>query len=479
MSKSNEKFEKVLNKKDIFALAFGAMIGWGWVVLAGDWVSKAGALGSIIAFLIGGIMVVFVGLTYAELTSAMPKCGGEHVFSYRALGRRASFACTWAIILGYVSVVAFEAVAFPTVLQYLFPKYIQGFMYNIAGFDVYATWVIVGVISSIAIAIINYIGVKPAAFMQGVITLIIALIGLTLFTGSVVNGNTENLKPLFVNGGKGILAVAVMTPFMYVGFDVIPQAAEEINLPFKKIGQVLILSVIMAIVWYVIIIVAVSLALSEAEMSASSLVTADAMAKVFNGSSIASKILIIGGIGGIVTSWNSFYVGGSRAIYSMAESNMLPSFLGKLHPKYKTPHNAVLLVGVISSLAPLFGKKMLVWLVDAGGLTIVVAYLIVSISFLVLRKKEPNMPRPYKVKNGTLVGSIAIMLSLGITIMYFPGAPAALAWPYEWGIILSWCGLGVVFYLWAKNSNKKAGISEEDNLQETMEEEYNCLEKAQ
>jgi len=472
MSKSNEKFEKVLGKKDIFALAFGAMIGWGWVVLAGDWVTKAGALGAIIAFLLGGIMVLFVGLTYAELTSAMPKCGGEHVFSYRALGRNASFICTWAIILGYISVVAFEAVAFPTVLQYLFPAYPKGLMYNIAGFDVYFTWVLVGVISSIAIAVINYVGVKPAAFLQGVLTICIALIGLTLFSGSLVTGNPENFKPLFIDGGKGILAVAVMTPFMYVGFDVIPQAAEEINVPFKKIGQILILSVVMAVIWYVIIIIAVSLALSDAEMSTSTLVTADAMAKVFNGSSIAPKILIIGGIAGIITSWNSFYVGGSRAIYSMAESNMLPAFLGKLHPKYKTPCNAVLLVGVISSIAPFFGKKMLVWLVDAGGLTIVVAYLIVSISFLVLRKKEPNMPRPYKVKNGTFVGIAAIALSLGITLMYLPGAPAALVWPYEWAMIMFWCALGIVFYAWAKVSNKKARINEADYLQELLEEKY-------
>lgn len=84
----DSKFERVLSKKDIFAIAFGAMIGWGWVVMAGDWIKGAGTLGSIMAFIIGGIMVLFVGLTYAELTAAMPQCGGEHVFSLRALGKK-------------------------------------------------------------------------------------------------------------------------------------------------------------------------------------------------------------------------------------------------------------------------------------------------------------------------------------------------------------------------------------------------------
>lgn len=446
--KSN--FERVLSRKDVLALAFGAMIGWGWVVMAGSWVKTAGSLGAIAAFAIGGIMVLFVGLTYAELTAAMPKCGGEHVFSLRALGPKASFVCTWSIILGYVSVVAFEAVAFPTVIEYLFPNYLQGHMYTIAGYEVYFTWVIVGIISSIGITAINYFGIKPAAFLQGVLTILIMLVGLSFFGGSVVNGHVENFKPLWNDGLKGIIAVAVMTPFMYVGFDVIPQAAEEINMPFNKLGKVLILSVVMAVFWYIIIIIGVSLALDHAQMEASTLVTADAMKAVFFNSSIAAKVLIIGGIGGIITSWNSFFVGGSRAIYAMAESKMLPKFLAKLHPKYKTPTNAVLLVGALSSLAPLFGRKMLVWLVDAGGLTIVVAYFIVSISFLVLRYKEPNMPRPYKVKNGKVVGIIAIVLSGLMGIMYLPTAPAALVWPYEWIIIIGWCVLGIVFYVWAK-----------------------------
>lgn len=425
-----------------------------------------------IAFALGGLMVLFVGLTYAELTAAMPKCGGEHVFSYRALGRNASFICTWAIVLGYISVVAFEAVAFPTVMQYLFPSYMKVHLYSVAGFDIYLTWLLVGVISSILIAAVNYFGVKPAARFQGILTIVIAIIGLSLITGSLFNGEVSNVQPLFKDGVNGIIAVAVMTPFMYVGFDVIPQAAEEMNIPFKKIGQILILSVVMAVVWYVAIIGGVSLAMSSTQIETSELVTADAMANVFFNSPIASKVLIIGGIAGILTSWNSFYVGGSRAIYSMAESGMLPSFLARLHPKYKTPCNAVILVGVISSLAPFLGRKMLVWLSDAGGLTIVVAYLIVSISFLVLRKKEPEMSRPYKVKHGKLVGTIAVIMCVVLAIMYLPGSPAALVWPYEWGILIAWTVLGSVFFVWAKVANKyEKQLEEKFFKEEVMEEE--------
>lgn len=94
---NNDNFVRVLSRKDVLALAFGAMIGWGWVVMAGSWVSTAGSMGAMLAFVLGGLLVVLVGLTYSELASAMPLTGGEHVYSYRALGVTASFICTWAI----------------------------------------------------------------------------------------------------------------------------------------------------------------------------------------------------------------------------------------------------------------------------------------------------------------------------------------------------------------------------------------------
>ena len=85
MEQKTSEFDKVLGAWDILVIAFGAMIGWGWVVSSGNWIESGGVLGAAIAFAIGGIMIFFVGLTYAELTAAMPQCGGEHVFSYRAM----------------------------------------------------------------------------------------------------------------------------------------------------------------------------------------------------------------------------------------------------------------------------------------------------------------------------------------------------------------------------------------------------------
>jgi APA family basic amino acid/polyamine antiporter len=146
---NQESFVRVLGQKDVIALSFGAMIGFGWVVLSGTWLLDAGGLGAIVAFLIGGILVLFVGLTYSELVSAMPKAGGEHNYAWRALGATGGFVASWAIALGYVSVVAFEAVALPTAVQYIFPDYKAGFLWTVAGYDVYVSWVAIGVIGAV------------------------------------------------------------------------------------------------------------------------------------------------------------------------------------------------------------------------------------------------------------------------------------------------------------------------------------------
>ena len=454
MTKQSE-FDKVLSSKDILVIAFGAMIGWGWVISTGDWINRGGALGAAIGFALGGIMIFFVGLTYAELTAAMPQCGGEHVFSYKAMGATGSFVCTWGIILGYVGVVCFEACAFPTIISYIFPGFLKGYLYTVAGFDVYASWLALASATAALMTFVNIMGAKTAAVVQTILTAIIFGVGVLLIGTSTVRGEMGNLMPqLFVGKGNHsmlshVLHVAVMTPFFFIGFDVIPQAAEEIQGSLKKIGKILIMSIVMAVAFYSLVILAVGYMMSSTEikasMSGAGLVTADAMVKAY-GTKKMADIVIIGGLCGIVTSWNSFMIGGSRAMYSMADSNMIPKAFAKLHSKYKTPVNALLLIGVISMLAPLAGRQMLVWICDAGNLGCCIAYCMVSISFLILRRKEPDMPRPYRVKHYKFVGIMATLLSGCMVSMYLiPGSGSTLA-AEEWMMAGGWALMGAIFF---------------------------------
>ncbi|PAF46050.1 APC family permease [Helicobacter sp. 11S02629-2] len=458
MQNADSDFKKVLGNKEVLALAFGAMIGWGWIVLTGGWVTGAGSIGAILAIALGSIVIIFIGLCYAELASTYPFEGGAMIFSFKALGHFPSFICAWALILGYFSVVAFEAVALPTVFDNLIPGYQHIFLYNIGGWDLYLTWVLIGMAGTVIVTALNYFGIEQASIFQTIVTLIIVVIGAVFFFGSLIMGHASNLEPLFNHTQSshffspaiaGIFAVLIMVPFLFVGFDVIPQSASEINLPPYNIGKVLIISVVAAMLFYAGMTFAVAFVLKPSSINPNLLTTPQAMQAVFGGHTIGFQLMIVAGVAGIITSWNAFFIGGSRAIYSLAKAKMLPEFLGYIHPKHKTPTRAILLMGIATILAPLLGRPALVWFVDAGSLAIVIAYLLVCVSFVVLRFKEPHIQRPFKVKKGMVIGILGIIGSIILIAMYMPFSPAALS-KEEWIIFAVWVLFGLFLYAVAR-----------------------------
>ncbi|MGG1450486.1 APC family permease [Bacillus licheniformis] len=448
-----QQMKKTMSQTDVLFLAIGAMLGWGWVVLSGDWISTAGFLGSTIAFIIGGILVILIGLTYAELSSAIPETGGGLIFVYRAFGQKTAFVAAWGVLFGYVSVITFEAVALPTVIDYVLPVEHQGFLWSLSGWDVYVTWVLIGSGGAVVLTALNYFGVKPAAIFQSVFTIAIIATGFLLLGGALVNGDFEHVQPLFKDGFSGMMSVLVMIPFLFVGFDVIPQVAAEINAPKKIIGKILIISIISAVVFYLLIVFGVTMGLSESELATTSLATADAMVNLL-GNQLFGTVLVLGGVAGIITSWNAFIIGASRILFAMSEKGMVPKWFGFIHPKYKTPTNAILFLGALAFFAPLLGRPALVWIVNAGGTGIIVGYLIVSIAFMKLRKTEPDLHRPYKINKWKTTGISAILLSVIFLAFYLPGMPAALTWPYEWLILAGWTLIGFLLY---NSSSKRKG----------------------
>ena len=238
--------------------------------------------------------------------------------------------------------------------------------------------------------------------------------------------------------------------FFFFGFDVVPQTSEEINVPLKKLGHMMILSIVMAVVFYSMVVLSVGLVFDSTmvadSMASSGLVTADAMAKAFC-SPMMAKVLIIGGLCGIVTSWNSFLIGGSRCVYAMAVEHMIPRCFSILHGRYHTPTFAILLMGGLSVVAPFFGRAMLLWIVDAANFACCLAYCIVALSFLVIRKKYPVVDRPFHVRAYRFVGVMASLMSGAMAAMYLvPGTSCSFVWQ-EWLIVLVWAVCGLFLYL--------------------------------
>ena len=453
---SNSELKRDLRTRDVIMIAFGAMIGWGWVVSSGQWIETGGAIGTAIGFIIGGIMIYFVGLTYAELTTAMPKSGGALNFSHAAFGPFGSFICSWTLALSYIGVICFEACSFATIMQYVVPDFLQGYLYTVAGYDVYASWIVVAIFASALIVYVNFLGTKSAAKFQNILTCIIAGVGLLSVAGSAVTGDMGNLSAQKFVGNSiseifgNVCKVSIMTPFFLFGFDIIPQAAEEINVPKRRIGQLMMLSIGMAVVFYTLVVLAIGYVMSPIQVRESmvetGMVTADAIAVAFSNEAM-TKVLIIGGLCGIVTTWNSFLIGGSRVLFSMSKARMLPSIFSRLHIEHKTPYISILFLGVVSMITPFFGRVMLIWIVDAANFACCLAYCIVALSFLVLRRKQPYMNRPFCVKGGKIIGLLAAIMAGFMGLMYIiPGTNCSLDC-HEWLIVVGWaiCGVFLAF----------------------------------
>ncbi|MGD8418137.1 MAG: APC family permease, partial [Pseudomonadales bacterium] len=275
-SREQPHFDRVLRNREVITLAFGAMIGWSWVLMTGFWVHEAGSMGTLIAFGGGGLAIALIGLTYSELVAAMPQAGGEHVYTHRGLGAGWSFFCTWSLLLAYVNVCLFEAVALPTAVEYLLPNIRLGTLWTLFGSDVDLGFVLIGAGTSVLITTINVLGIKPAAWFQTVAFSLIVISGVALLTGALAFGEIDNARPWIGVPASGILSVLIMVPALLVGFDVIPQSAEEINLAPGRVGMLLVISVFLAVLWYGLISFAVAMAIPEPLLQQSTMATGDA-----------------------------------------------------------------------------------------------------------------------------------------------------------------------------------------------------------
>ena len=162
-------------------------------------------------------------------------------------------------------------------------------------------------------------------------------------------------------------------------------------------------------------------------------------------------------------------------MFSMGEAYMIPHAFSKLHKKYKTPVNSLILIGLLSVVAPFFGRKMLVWISDAASFACCLAYCMVAVSFLVIRKKYPEMTRPYKIKHYRVIGILAVILSGLMVVLYLiPGSSCSMT-AEEWIITGGWALLGIIFAVSCKlkYKDKFGSVVDENEEAEKVTEAEN------
>ena len=438
MSDNTGKFKKAMRPIDVWGLALGAIIGWGCFVLPGNaFLPKAGPAGTAAGMMIGAALILVIAASYGFLIKRFPVSGGEFVYAKEAFGKRNAFVCGWGMILAYWSLIPLNATALALICQYLFPGIVrQGLLYEIAGWEVYAGEVVLASAFIVIMALINIRGIKQAAWMQTAIAL--TLVGCILVITFIVLSISDwsNLAPGFPEGRhwwKGVFSIVAMAPWAFIGFDCIPQSAEEYNFSHRKSSTIMILAILVAAVLYIAVCTVTAIGMEPWQDLLAGRHEWPTGLVVRNTLGIAMFCAVISGM-------NAFYISTSRLMYAMAKEGSLPKWFQHISPKHGTPRNAILFTMAASLFAPWFGREILNWIVDMTSVGAAIVFAYTTASAAVIAKKQGN--RKY-VRLG-IVGCIFSLFFLSLLII--PGMPGYLSFQSR-VVLVAWIAIGVLFYM--------------------------------
>lgn len=456
MAGQRQQLEKNFEPHWVWAIAFGSAIGWGSFVLPVHWMEQAGPLGVIIGFAIGAVVMSFIGVSSGYLVRAFPVTGGAFTYAYLCFGRRHAFVCGWFLILGYAAIVALNASAMGLMIKFLVPDVVKtGFLYSIAGWDIYLTQVAIVSAVLVLFAWLNIKGAGVSGQTQFVFCILLIGAAVLVLLGMSVAPSTSfaNLSPAFEPGiptWSAIAAIVAIAPWAFVGFDTVPQAAEEFNFSANKATMLILGALAIATVHYSIMIVATGLAMPWTELAARDDLwgTGHAVTSVLGYGGLALLALAL--CMGIFTGLNGFYISTSRLMFAMSRAKALPPVFSRLHDKHQTPYAGIVFVCVVCLAAPWFGRPVLLWVVNMSAVGVSIAYLYYCVvAYRYFRWSETAGDSAFARETApgkklvALIGGICSVGFLGLLMI--PGSPGALGLP-SWIALVFWIALGAVFY---------------------------------
>ncbi|MGI6211945.1 MAG: APC family permease [Anaerovoracaceae bacterium] len=465
MSKNeNEiKLERKLSPVNVWSLALGCIIGWGAFVMPGDtFLPNAGPLGTVIAMITATLIMIIIAFNYHYMINIYPVAGGEFTYTQKTFGRDHAFVCSWFLALSYLTIVPLNGTALALIGRNLMNNVFQvGFHYVVAGYDIYFGEILLAVGALILLGILSIRGVKFAGAFQTLLVFALILGVAVVFLAAIVSPNAsfDNLKPGFPmsNDNKvqwgGILAVVAVAPWAFVGFDTIPQAAEEFSFSPRKIKVIMVISIVFGGLVYIILNTVTAMTLPSQYSSwteyiddlpnQSGLLSLPTFHAAYELLGIAGLVFLgIAVLAAILSGIIGFYMSTSRLLYSMSLENVLPKWFGVLHPKYKTPANAILFVMAISVIAPFFGRTALGWIVDMSSLGAAIGYGYTSAAAFVYARKQ----RDRGIMATGIIGVIFALLFMILLLVPIPMFHSSLG-KESYICLIIWIVLGLIFYL--------------------------------
>ncbi len=437
---------KKLNKIDILTLALGSIIGWGSFTLPGSkFLHESGIISTAIGLILGGFAIVFIQKGYHIMMERHHEDGGEFSYTYKSLGKANGFIVGWSLTLCYISMVPLNATAFVLVLKKLFgPRVDFIYLYKVAGYPVYFSEIIISSLIILLFAYVNTKGLSFSSMIQNILILLMVVNVIIVFVFMLMKTDHSLIMDTYIINYKlniaEVVKVFAIVPFLFVGFDVIPQVSTELNFEAPKATRIAIVAIFAGVFFYNLLNITTGLIYSPEKALLEQWALGSAV--LDNIGYIGFILLIISLTGAVAGGINGFMLGSSKLIGSLSVYGLIPI-------KYKKENhngvfeNGVKFVALISLIAPWFGREAIIYIVDMSSLLSAIAYFYVCyIGF-----KNSKGSNRYLSAMGAFISLVFIGL---LTI---PGSPGRLSSP-SMVLMLLWGVLGYLYYRRYSNTMK-------------------------
>lgn len=425
--------KRAMSSLDVTLLGIGVIVGTGIFVLTGVAAAKYAGPALMLSFLLASIACGFVSMAYSELASMVPVAGSAYAYAYTSVGEFFAWLVGWNLVLEYS--VGASAVAGG------WSAYVVGLL-KTAGIELPAAWTTVpadgGIVNLPAVLITLFLtcllvrGVRESVTVNKVLVGVkLAAIFLFLFLAAP-SVDPTNWEPFMPFGFSGVSAGAAVIVFAYLGVDSIATAAEETKNPAHDMPTGIIASLLICTVLYIAVT-----AVMTGNVPYTELDNAEPVAFVLRelGYRFGSALVGTGAIAGLTTVLLVMMYAQTRAFFAMSRDGLIPQSVCKIHPRFATPHRITIIVGI--AVAIISGFTPINVIAEMCSVGTLFAFIISSIGVMVMRRKYPDLPRPFRCPAIYVVGTLAIV-SCGY-IMY---NLSSMTWERFW----VWSALGILIY---------------------------------
>ncbi len=422
----------------MLAMAVGIIVG-PWMPQMPLWFSLSGPSNAL-AFLAITLVCIPIIFSYGELTAMLPFAGGEYNFARSAFGYRTAWITGWFLLLLYIMATAFMGPSTARMIQALL------FMPEIPEMTIALT----GIGFLLIFTILNTFTVSLSAKIQLIMVLIMMAVGVGESIWFFASGKwlVANIQPFFATGISGWLICVGILVTMVIGFDCIPQLAEEASYPRRQQMKLMLASVIISELFFAVVVFA-NAGMKPTEWIIQQIVVDPVIAQALAGN-IPAIIINLAGIFAVLTCLNGFMIAASRVIFAMGRANVLPRVFARCN-KWGSPYVAIWAIFVVCGLVVGIGREQ--WLATifiASAFATGIVYSLVAASAARLRKTHPEWPRPIKMPGGMGMGILGAILGVGIIVAVAFGMPLR-----SWIIFGVWIVIGIIIYSWVANKRKK------------------------